>query len=365
MAKSTAPTARKSSMMERLRCLRAPLTSSPGPTSTSAKSMGATRRSAEATKAGKPSTKPQSRRRDKGLDLDHVNSKLEEFAQQHSQNDGDETTEAQGEQEDKSTSLKEERNEANLHVGDAEKEEEEEEEEVVVVVGLEVADDVKKIESEEKKDTEASPPQTATSKPSMVSLCPSIVITPPDNEPLENLETSDFQVFLQQAQVDEQARKEHIHTAIPRSKTSPSLNPFYSNNNLASPISTNTPKLAEIQEAGEGDDEEEDGAVGGKEQQQHAAANAADWTVPSSGQRTFSTVSSGSNDFAATETQPTRITASLGRHISFSEPEKIKRAESHVSAYTGRGCKSPEALKVVNKGRSIRKMLKKCLGQHQ
>lgn len=323
---------RKSSMMERLRRLR---TSPPTSIGTSTKVGGIPAHHAPgAKKTLKPALKSKSKShyRDEVLDLQQVNSKLEAIALQRSQSpDEDESSESEA-----------------GHVEEVEKHNEEQ-----VNTGLDGHADTTTAEAN--NTAKANQDERATSERSK-STCPSIVITPPDDDPAEgSTDPTDFQLFLQQAEVDEDTRKKQGHTAIPKSKPEPSLNPFYSNN-LASPCSVPNPsKLAEIQETAEGDDN------GLTAEVELCAVESA---AASSNLRSSITASSGSNDFAATETHPARAnTNSLGRHVSFSEPEKIKKALSQSSAYHGRGCDSPspEGLRLVKKRKSIRAIFRNCL----
>lgn len=332
---------RKSSMMDRLRQLRTSsiqnMTSSLTSTATSTKVAVPAHRAPEAKKSLKPAlkSKSKSKYRDEALDLEQVNSKLEAIALQRSQSQEDDDEDEPSESEAGQVEEVETHKEGQANTG-----------------GDGQADTTT---AEANNTTKASQDDRATSERSK-STCPSIVITPPDDDPVEgSTEPTDFQLFLQQAEVQEDTRKKLGHTAIPKAKPEPSLNPFYSNN-LASSTSAPTPsKLAEIHEIAEGHD---NGPAG--EEEQHAVESAA----ASSNPRSSITASSGSHDFAATETHPARAnTASLGRHVSFSEPQKAKKTLSHSSAYHGRGCDSPspEALRSASKRRSIRAMFKNCL----
>lgn len=326
--------------MERLRRLqlRGPSTAKTSATALPQKVIVTTQRSADLGRDVKVSTsnKAQSRHHEGALDLEVLNSKLQQYAQTCNRDEEDDdaeegsakepcrvpgviTKESQGtevievETRKKSTAVKEGADSAFEHVSGA--------------------------TSRQSSQTRAS-------------TCPSIVIHPPDDE--QPAEPSDFQLFLQKAEDDERTRKEQGLPALPKSKQESSVNPFYSNN-LANPSSV-PPKLAEIQETGDEEGEE----VEEQQQQDSPAEEASDQTV--STQRTASSsASSGSNDFAATETQPTtRLanTTSLGRHVSFCEPQKLRdRSDSHGSAYHARGFESPKALREVTKRRSFRKMV--------
>lgn len=314
----------KSSMMERLRRLRM--------ASTAPQVVVPARRDSAVANTNNLVPLFVPRHRDEGLDLWQVNSKLEQYVRKHSR-DKDES--------DESTGLEKEQMKAATEqsLQDAE---------------------TSKIGG--KSETKTIPKEQANSQRS-ASTYPSIVITPPDDEPIENPDPDDFRIFLQQAEVDEHLRKEQGKSAVPKMKQPTSLNPFYSND-LPSPSAPNKSKLAEISETGDQDDaflKPTAKSVAKAEQQQQATAVS---SITSSGQRTPSTVSSGSNDFAAADTEPTPVnTAGLGRHISFSEPVKMReRSASHSSAYQGRGC-SPEPLKATRKRRGFRQTLKRCLPQ--
>lgn len=334
--------------MERLRRLhlRGPSTAKTSATTLPQKVIVTTQRSAGLGRDVKASTssKAQSRHHEGALDLEMLNSKLQQYAQTCNRNDEEE------EDETEEGSAKEPCGVPGLVTKESQATE------VIEVEARKKAPAVK-----EGADSAFEHLSGATSRQSCqtrASTCPSIVIHPPpdDEQPTE---PSDFQIFLKQAEDDERSRKEQGLPALPKSKQESSVNPFYSNN-LANPSSV-PPKLAEIQETGDEEalEEEEEEAEKDQQQDQESPAEASDQTL--STQRTAtSSASSGSNDFAATETQPTRLanTTSLGRHVSFCEPQKLRaRSDSHGSAYHARGFESPKALREVTKRRSFRKLV--------
>ncbi|KAJ4425093.1 hypothetical protein N0V82_000147 [Gnomoniopsis sp. IMI 355080] len=329
MATTVTHTSRKSNMMERLRRLqlRGPSTARPTATVPPGRLGVGTQRSTDIAKNGKAPTsvKVQARHHEGALDLEILNSKLQQYAQTCSQDEDDqqeETEEASAKEccQMSGTVVKEPQR--SVSEGKTKKK--------AVREGADSAFD------------HVSGGTSRHSSQTRASTCPSIVIHPPDDELPIVTEPSDFAIFLQQAKEDERIRKEKGLPVLPKSKQDSSINPFYSNN-PANP-SSGPPKLAEIQELG---DEE----------------SLASSDHLSSSQRTASSASSGSNDFAETETQPTRAnTASLGRHVSFCEPQKLRaRSDSHGSAYHARGFESPKALRTVTKRKSFRKMVKDCI----
>lgn len=332
--------------MERLRRLqlRGPSIAKPSATHVPEKVIVTSQRSAGLGRDVKPSTssKAQSRHVEGALDLEVLNSKLQQYAQTCNRDEEEDDDDDDDETEEGSAK------EPGRVQGVITKESQ----------GTEVVE----VETMEKKpptvkeaaDSAFEHVSGATSRHSSqtrASTCPSIVIHPPDDEVPIATEPSDFELFLKQAEDDERTRKEQGLHALPNTKQESSVNPFYSKN-LANPSSV-PPKLAEIQETGD----EEGLAEEEEEPQQDSPAESSDQTL--STQRTASTASSGSNDFAATETQPTRPdTTGLGRHVSFCEPQKLReRSDSHGSAYHARGFESPKALREVTKRRSFRKMV--------
>lgn len=311
--------------MERLRRLRNPSTAPPTATALRGKVTMKTQRSVGVmTKDGKRPTscEPQSQPREGPLDLEALNNKLQNVAQAR-------------DQEDDGMPRRETDNELVKQIGQMPgqgnkeirgRSFEEQREDQAAGGGADSAFD---------NDPGATSQRSSRNG---ASTCPSIVVHPPDDEQPVVTDPSDFELFLQQAEDDERTRKEKGRPTLSKPRQEPSLNPFYSND-LASP-SAAPPKLAEIQEAG---DEE-----------------SLDSSDDSSSQHTSSSMSSSSNDFAATDTQPTRTnTTSLGRHVSFCEPEKLReRSDSHGSAYHARGFESPKAYRAVTKRRSFRKMVK-------
>lgn len=326
--------------MERLRRLqlRGPSTAKTSATTPPQKVLVTTQRSAGLGRDIKAptSSKAQSRHHEGALDLEVLNSKLQQYAQTCNRDDDEDEMEE--------GSAKEPCRVPGVITKESQGTE-----------VIEVETRKKSPAVKEGADSAFDHVSGATSRQSSqtrASTCPSIVIHPPDDE--QPTEPSDFELFLQKAEDDERTRKEQGLPALPNAKKESSVNPFYSNNQ-ANPSSV-PPKLAEIQETGdeEGLEEEEE------EQQQDSPAEASSQTL--STQRTASSsASSGSNDFAATETQPTTRLAnmtSLGRHVSFCEPQKLReRSDSHGSAYHARGFESPKALREVTKRRSFRKMV--------
>lgn len=316
--------------MERLRRLRSPSTAPPSATALPGRLIVTTHTQRPAGNAkgkrdmGPVSAKSPQRHRDGPLDLEMLTSKLQQYAQTRGQDDEDDPAEAED-------ALVEETDQAPVQVVKGTK-----------GTGVEAQTDNKRPAggaADSAFDNESGTTSQQSSQ-NGASTCPSIVIHPPDDdEPSAATEPSDFALFLQQAQDDERTRKANGLHALPKPKQEPPPNPFYSNN-LASPLSVPS-KLAEIQETGDEESRAE--------------------TDELSSQHTSSSASSGSNDFAATDTQPTRAnTASLGRHVSFCEPAKLReRSDSHGSAYHARGFESPKAPGLVaRKRKSLRKMVK-------
>lgn len=322
-------TSRKSNMMERLRRLqlRGPSATKTTATALPERVAVSTQRPMDIAKNGRApvSVKAQARHHEGALDLEILDSKLQQYAQTCNQEEADD----QGKTEE--GSAKEPCQTTGMVIKEPQSSD---------VEGRTGKKVVK--EGADSAFEHVSGGTSRHSSQTRASTCPSIVIHPPDDELPTVTEPSDFEIFLQQAKQDERTRKEKGLPALPKSKQDSSVNPFYSNN-LANP-SSGPPKLAEIQEIG---DEE----------------SLASSDHSSSSQRTASSASSGSNDFAETETQPTRAnTASLGRHVSFCEPQKLRtRSDSHGSAYHARGFESPKALRTVTKRKSFRKMVKDCI----
>lgn len=296
--------------------------------------MVTTRQSADMAKHSKaPATsKGQAQHHEGTLDLEVLNSKLQQYVQSCSQDDEEDepgaTEEGSTKEPCQTPGMVAEETQGNEVEGQTNK------------IGAREG-------AESAFDEHASARTSRHSSKTRASTCPSIVIHPPDDEQPTAEEPSDFELFLQQAQDDERTRKEKGLPALPKPKQESAVNPFYSNN-LANPSTTAPPnKLAEILETG---DEE-------------SLAESASESDHSSSQRTASSASSGSNDFAATETHPTQTnTASLGRHVSFCEPQKLRaRSDSHGSAYHARGFESPKAVRAVTKRKSFRKMVKDCI----
>lgn len=319
-------------MMERLRRLQARTSSTTQPAATALpkKVIVTTQRPANMAKDVKAptSSKPQSRHHEGALDLEVLNSKLQQYAQTCHRDDDDEPR-------DTDQGLVKEPHQTSKMASTEE------------LQGSDVKGQTMDKAVKEAADSAFDHEPGATSRHSThtgASTCPSIVVHPPpeDDEQPPGAEPSDFALFLQQAEDDERTRKEKGLPALPKPTQESCVNPFYSKN-LANPSSV-PPKLAEIQETG---DEE----------------SLAKSAHSSSSQHTASSASTGSNDFAATETQPTRAnTASLGRHVSFCEPQKLReRSDSHGSAYHARGFESPMAVRSVAKRRSFRKMVKDCI----
>ncbi|KAJ4387112.1 hypothetical protein N0V93_007700 [Gnomoniopsis smithogilvyi] len=330
MATPVSRTSRKSNMMERLRRLqlRGPATAKPTATALPGRVIVTNQRAADAAKAGKAPTasKGQARHHEGALDLEILNSKLQQYAQTCSREENDDSRETEEE-----GSMKEPCRTQRMTIKNIQDSEVESQTKDKAVRG-----------GADSAFERVSGGTSRHSSKTRASTCPSIVIHPPDDEQLPVTEPSDFDLFLQKAEDDERTRKEKGLPVLAKSKQESSVNPFYSNN-PANPSSV-PPKLAEIRESG---DEES------LTESDH-----------SSSQRTASSgASSGSHDFAATETQATRgHTASLGRHVSFCEPPKLRaRSESHGSAYHARGFESPKAFRSVTKRKSFRKMVQDCI----
>lgn len=342
---------RRSSLMERLRQLRTSNTTS-SPTVTGGSMASPAHRDAEAKEKLKPALKPRSKSKyhDEALDLEQVNSKLEAIALERSQSQ---------EIEDVENSDLEDEQAAHLTSKSREKLDEGYYDSTMDGA----ANNTSTGANNDYFTTRASQEKRAASAKSKGT--PSIVITPPDDDPADSsTDLTEFQLFLQQAEVDEEIRKKQGHISIsPKSKPPPPLNHFYSNNvGTSSSLPT---KLAEIPERN--DDNIPAGAA------KHRAIESV--LTTSDARTSMSASSDNSNDFAAATDSilpaaPARVNTlnelggrnDLGRHVSFSEPaEKVKKAVSNNSAYRpGRGLDSPSPEFIRRKKRSFRDVFRSC-----
>lgn len=353
------PERRKSSMMERLRRLRT-LSASTQASWGLGKEKVQLGRPVGASEKGRQVTasKNPPHHREDVLDLEKLDSKLQEYAKLRAMKEQDEEEE---ETEEKVQ---------NPQTGRRSTEGDESQETV---------SDAQRSPVHEADSTTLSPPDADGN----IIIPPrsdiEIIISPPEPDEVPGDEPeqgpSDYELFLQQAEKEETLRQETGQPRLPKIQLQ-QPNQFYAHHDWTGPAPAPTQaKLAEIQESDEDD-------TSNAKSLSAAAAAAAAITRASSGASSFdrspdyrsrrrcdesssSCGNSGSHDFAGTPEARTCATfvparPGPGRHVSFCEPPRpVGRTDSYSSAYHVRGCESPRALKegLVKRKRSMREMM--------
>lgn len=332
-------------MMERLRRLRSSPTLQANTTTTQGKRQHPSTSADKANSASTSKSKP--RYRQGGLDLEKLDSKLQQYVELRGQGDEDgvsDETDAPAAREPDRLPEKSSHHQTARAKDDTE-----------AAAALATSTHERAVDA-----MASAGPGTDPQTRSHNGVIEIIVHPPPEHDPPEAAGPSDFDVFLRQAEEDERLRKEKGHATLPKPKQASQLNRFYSNQ-WTGP-SQASPKLAEIRELG---DEDGDGMIRDASTETDESSSSESSYAPKSAiQGKSSFVDSGSHDFAGTPeakityTQSNVIPAKPGRHVSFCEPVKTRdRSDSHPSAYHVRGYESPLVQRTVASRRSIRKMM--------
>lgn len=291
------------------------------------------------------------------LDLEKLNSKLEQYAKTRSAQEDEE-----GDGGEALSAHKEEPLDAASHVAQKS-----------TTVGEGAAEQEKELQDDLATDLPEMNPKHDVVPPEAAPVESNIAIniSSPEKTPSQELdEPSDFEVFLHHAHEDERRREENGQHSLPRKSTQePQLNVFYSNpwsgpEQPASPAGI--PKLAEIQESEEDVTKEGDVADGPTavhvEQQQQVDEDSGSREASLSLYSTDSDSGTEPEESTLAQTSTTggntNKPTAIGRHVSFTEPMKLRdRSGSHSSAYHGRGHESPKGQTAVSRRKSIRKMM--------
>lgn len=359
---ATQPARQKSSMMERLRRLRT-LSTPPAPTVSGQGKSPATapRRTAVHTEKDKraSASKTQPRHLENVLDLEKLDSKLQEYAdlrardEEEEEEDDDEEEEEEEDDEEEAHSP-EPRSARNPETGDAQ--------------GTAV-DPRKSPDPEASHTARLAPGAEGQAKPRSDTI--EIIVHPPEpDEPSGGAGPSDFELFLQQAEKDERLRQETGQPRLPKAQP-PQLNRFYSSDwpgSAPAAAAAAAARLTEIQESDEASDAASDAGQGSAGS---AGSGASPLARPSGLQGSSRATNSGSHDFAGTPEAAKTATGTTtfvppkpGRHVSFCEPVRPRdRSDSCSSAYHVRGYESPQAPRSSGQRRSIRAMMASYIRQ--
>lgn len=340
----------KSSMMERLRRLRTLSAPPQAPAGSGIeKSLATAPRRTAVNGVDEhrhiPASKSQPRHREDVLDLEKLDSKLQEYANLRARDEDDQDEE---EAEEEEAHDPEPKSDPMPKTGKAAHDA--------------AADAQKSPDPEAHHDTaRLAPVAEGQAKPRDGTI--EIIVHPPEQEepPEASAGSSDYELFLEQAKKDERLRQETGQPKLPRVQPL-QPNQFYANDRVDSARA----KLGEIQESDETSAADNDAHHRGNgTSSAESGPSSPERPALSRGfQGSSSCGNSGSHDFAGTPeakdsfAQTTFVPPRPGRHVSFCEPLKPKdRSDSYCSAYHVRGYESPQAPASVAQRRSIREMM--------
>lgn len=251
-------------------------------------------------------SKPRSKQRDQTLDLEKLDSKLEQWARERRLEEESEEVEDAFEDNDEALATKSKADEPAIDASAGD--------------GADKQPDPVLEAAQRPDDVSIPPPQREDTEDPVIHQS-----TDPEPEP--DTQPSDFDLFLQKSAEEERLRQEKGDSGrTPKPRREPALNHFYVNNWADRDALPSKPKLTEIRETEDPTDQQQEGNHPTAEHVEPAAAADSGSSAVSTATAS-STASSGSHDFAdPTSLQYTATTQTassqprVGRHVSFTEP---------------------------------------------